>query len=406
MSKRRVVVTGLGVISALGSNRVEFWNHLCEGKTGIGPMVSLDAAQLRNKNAAEVRDFNPGDHFDPKQLSLLDRFAQFGLIAAREAISSAGIEWTQELKERTAVTTGSCIGGQQAEEKMYTDVYRDGRGKVHPLTVPRVMANSPASSISIEFGLMGPTYSVASACASSAHAMGQACWMVRDGLSELAVTGGSEAPFNLAHLKAWEAIRVVATDTCRPFSKNRSGMILGEGAAILVLEPFEAARARGAKIYGEILGFGMSADASHITQPDAGGAARAIKAALNDAGIRPEQVGYLNAHGTATASNDVMETQAIRMVFQEHADQLPVSSTKSMHGHALGAASAIEAAATVLALQNRVLPPTANFTEPDPECNLDVIPNESRSADVEFAVSNSFAFGGLNAALVFRAWRD
>jgi nodulation protein E len=230
--------------------------------------------------------------------------------------------------------------------------------------------------------------------------------MVREGLSELAVTGGCEAPFNFAHLKAWEAIRVVANDTCRPFSKDRSGMILGEGAAILLLEPLDSARARGAKIYGEIVGFGMSADASHMTQPLADGAARAMKAALNDAGVKPDQIGYLNAHGTGTLSNDAMETEAIRMVFQEHADRLPVSSTKSMHGHALGAASAIEAAATILALQNHVLPPTANFTEPDPACDLDVIPNQSRPAEVEYAVSNSFAFGGLNAALVFRAWHD
>jgi nodulation protein E len=394
------------VISALGSNSGEFWDHLSQGKTGIGPLELFDASQLRNKNAAEVRGFDPNIHFDPKQLSLIDRFAQFGLIAAREAVTDAHIEWTEELKERTAVTTGSCIGGQQAEEKMYTDTYRDGRGKVHPLTVPRVMANAPASSISIEFGTKGPAYSVASACASSAHAIGQAFWMVREGLSDVALTGGCEAPFNFAHLKAWEAIRVVANDTCRPFSKNRSGMILGEGAAILVLEPLDSALARGAKIYSEIVGFGMSADASHMTQPLAEGAARAMKAALNDAGVKPDQIGYLNAHGTGTLSNDPMEAEAIRMVFQEHTRRLPVSSTKSMHGHALGAASAIEAAATILALQNRVLPPTANFTEADPACDLDVIPNEARAAEVEYAVSNSFAFGGLNAALVFRAWRD
>jgi nodulation protein E len=250
---------------------------------------------------------------------------------------------------------------------------------------------------------LGPTYTVSTACSSSNHAIGQAFWMVRSGAVRMAIAGGSEAVFSMGFLKAWEAMRVVSPDTCRPFSKDRRGLILGEGAAMLVLEPWDAAQARGAKIYGEIAGFGMSSDAFHITQPSPDGAARAIRAALSDAGLEPQQIGYVNAHGTATQANDATETAAIRKVFGAHADRLAVSSTKSMHGHTLGAAGAIEAMATLLTLCNGVLPPTANFTEPDPACDLDVIPNQARRARVECALSNSFAFGGLNAVLAFRA---
>jgi nodulation protein E len=254
----------------------------------------------------------------------------------------------------------------------------------------------------MEFGITGPSFTISTACSSAAHAIGQAYWMIRSGGAELALTGGSEAPFSFGILKAWEAMRVVSPETCRPFSKDRRGMILGEGAAMFVLEPLEAARARGAAIHAEIVGFGMSADAAHITQPSAEGAARAMRAALRDAGLAPEQIGYVNAHGTATPANDVTETAALRSVFGAHANRLPVSSTKSMHGHALGAAAALECLATALALRDGVLPPTANFTEPDPECDLDVIPNHARPAQVEYALSNSFAFGGLNAVLALR----
>jgi nodulation protein E len=254
----------------------------------------------------------------------------------------------------------------------------------------------------MEFGITGPSYTISTACSSASHAIGQAFWMVRSGMAPLAITGGSEAPFSFGILKAWEALRVVSPDTCRPFSKDRSGMVLGEGAGILVLEPFEAARARGAQIHAEIVGFGMSSDASHITQPSADGAARAMRASLCDAHIMPEAVSYINAHGTGTQANDPTETAAIRTVFGAHAGKLAVSSTKSMHGHALGAAGALEAVAAILALRDGFLPPTANFNQPDPECDLDVVPNVSRQADFEYAMSNSFAFGGLNAVLAFR----
>jgi nodulation protein E len=254
----------------------------------------------------------------------------------------------------------------------------------------------------MEFGITGPSYTISTACSSASHAIGQAFWMVRSGMAPLAIAGGSEAPFSFGILKAWEALRVVSPDTCRPFSKDRSGMVLGEGGAMLVLEPLDAARARGARVHAELVGFGMSSDASHITQPSADGAARAMRATLCDARIMPEAVTYINAHGTGTQANDPTETAAIRAVFGAHAGRLAVSSTKSMHGHALGAAGALEAVAAILALRDSFIPPTANFNQPDPECDLDVVPNVSRPADCEYAMSNSFAFGGLNAVLAFR----
>ena len=400
--QRRVVVTGLGVISALGGTSGEIWQALQAGCSGIAPIEAVDRALLRFSNGAEVRNYSPARHFDEKEVGLLDRFAQFGAIAAREAVAAAGVEWTQELRESTAIVTGSCTGGQTTEDEGFVNLYRNNNPRVNPFTIPRTMENAAASRISLETGVVGPTYTISTACSSSNHAIGQAFWMVRSGVVNMAITGGSEAVFSLGFLKAWEAMRVVSPDTCRPFSKDRRGLILGEGAAMLVLEPLETARARGATILGEIAGFGMSSDAFHITQPSPDGAARAMRAALSDAAIGGDEIGYINAHGTATLANDATETAAIRKVFGPHADRLLVSSTKSMHGHTLGAAGAIEAAATVLALHHGILPPTANFTEPDPACDLDVIPNVARTAAPEFALSNSFAFGGLNAVLVFR----
>jgi nodulation protein E len=399
---RRVAVTGLGVISALGHNATEFWQALEAGCSGIAPLEAVDRTLLRFPNGAEVRNYAPGQYFDEKELGLLDRFAQFGVIAAREALATAGVTWTPRLRESTAIITGSCVGGQTTEDEGFVNLYRNNIPRVNPLSIPRSMQNAAASRISLETGVVGPTYTISTACSSSNHAIGQAFWMVRSGAVEMAITGGSEAVFSLGFLKAWEAMRVVSPDTCRPFSKDRRGLILGEGAAMLVLEPLDAARGRGASILGEIIGFGMSSDAFHITQPSPDGAARAMRAGLSDAGLEPTEIDYINAHGTATLANDAAETAAIRKVFGSHADRLPVSSTKSMHGHTLGAAGAIEAAATLLALRNGILPPTANFTEPDPACDLDVVPNIARPAAIEFALSNSFAFGGLNAVLAFR----
>ena len=365
-------------------------------------MTSVDRTQFRFQNAAEVQGYRPTEHFDEKYLTYVDRFAQFALVAAREALKDSALD-VSAISEQTAIVTGSCVGGQSSMDDGFVEMYKKGLPRVNPMMIARVMSNAGASHISMEFGITGPAYSVSTACASATHAIGQAFQMVRSGQVEAAVTGGCESVFSFGFLKAWEAMRVVAPDTCRPFSKDRKGMILGEGAAMFVLEPLEAAQARGAQIYAEVCGSGMSSDAHHITQPSSDGAALAMKLALQDARVPAEAVGYINAHGTGTQANDPTETAAIRKVFGASVSKLAVSSTKSMHGHALGAAGALEAAAAVLALQRGVLPPTANYTEPDPECDLDVIPNHARQLAVEYALSNSFAFGGLNAVLVFKS---
>jgi nodulation protein E len=296
------------------------------------------------------------------------------------------------------------MGGQTSLDRGFAAIYKEGRPRPHPFTIPLAMYNAGASQIAMDLGITGPAFTIATACASATHAIGHAFWMVRSGAIEAAICGGSEAPFSPGILRAWEAMRVVTPEVCRPFSRDRKGLTLGEGGAMLFLEDAERAAARGARILGEVIGFGMSADAGHLTQPSVDGPASAMSAALCDAGIPPAQVDYINAHGTGTRANDETETSAIRKLFGEHAEKLAISSTKSMHGHALGAAGALEAFATLMALHDGVLPPTANFNEADPVCNLDVIPNIARQRQIEFALSNSFAFGGLNAVLVFRRW--
>lgn len=406
MPTRRVVVTGLGIISPLGLTVAETWSSLCDGRSAIAPIRDVDYHKLILKfpNAAQVRNFDATKHFEPGKEDYIDRFAQFSVVTARDAMRDSGLELAPQAREQCAVVCGSAVGGQAAIEVGFEDLYVNGRGRVHPLTIPKTMSNAGASHISMDLCLGGPTYTVSTACSSANHAIGQAFRLVRDGEAEVAVTGGSEAMFTIGMLKAWEAMRVISPDTCRPFSKDRRGMILGEGGAMMILEPLEAAKARGAKIYAEICGFGMSSDAHHLTQPTVDGPSRAMRDALRTAGLAPEQIGYINAHGTGTPGNDPVETRAIRAVFGAHADKLAVSSTKSMHGHALGAAGALEAVATVLALQKGLLPPTANFTVADPECDLDYIPNKAREQKVEAALSNSFAFGGLNAVVAFRAY--
>jgi nodulation protein E len=406
MASRRVAITGVGVICALGHNRRAVWDALRAGKHAISTMALVDPARLGFKNAAEVRNYDPAAHFTPTQIDHLDRFAQFALIAAREAVADARVEWSDALRERAAIVTGVSLGGKATEDAGYLEVYGRGKSRVHPLTIVRTMSNAATSQISMEFGITGPAFTISTACSSSNHALGQAMSLIRSGGAEIALAGGAESPFSFGVLKAWESMRVISPDTCRPFCKDRRGMILGEGGAIFVLEPLDAARARGAKIYAELAGSGMSADAHHITQPSLAGPARAIRLALEDAGLAPEQIGYINAHGTGTIGNDLTETRAIREVLGASAKNVAVSSTKSMHGHALGAAGAIEAVATLLALDEGILPPTANFTEADPECDLDYVPNVAREKKVEAALSNSFAFGGLNAVLAFKSVRS
>jgi len=403
VTARRVVVTGLGIISPLGLNVAETWASLKEGRSAIGPIEGVDRSSVRFQNGAQVRGYDPLRHFEGGKDAYMDRFAQFSVVAAREALRDSAMELTQQLRENTAIICGSAVGGQGTLEVGFEDLYVAGRGRVHPLTIPKTMVNAGASQIAMDLKLSGPTYTVSTACSSANHAIGQAFQLVRSGVAEIAVAGGSEAPFTIGLLKAWEAMRVIAPDTCRPFSKDRRGMILGEGGAMLILEPLDAAKARGARIYAEICGSGMTADAHHLTQPTVDGPSRAMRAALRDANLKPEEVGYINAHGTGTPGNDPTETRAIHEVFGAHAAKLAISSTKSLHGHALGAAGALEAVATVLALHHGILPPTANYNERDPECDLDYIPNEPRPARVRAALSNSFAFGGLNAVIAFRA---
>jgi nodulation protein E len=401
---RRVVVTGIGVICGLGRNREEFQAGLREGRCGIGPITNIECLDLRFRSGGEVRCFNAADHFSLKEADMIDRFTQFAVVAAREAVAHSGIEWTDCLREDSAIVTGSCVGGQTTENQGFWDVYKMGKTRVHPRTIPKTMANAGASAISQEFGITGPAFTISTACSSSAHAIGQAFSMVRTGMSDLAITGGSEAPLSYGILKAWEAMRVVSPTVCRPFSKDRNGMILGEGAAMLVIEALDHALARGAKPIAEIVGFGMSSDAHHITQPSAEGAAKAVRMALRDADIAPEQIDYINAHGTGTSVNDSTETCALHLAFGDHAKRLAISSTKAMHGHTLGAAGAIETSAAILALSSGILPPTIHFNERDSECDLDYIPNCPRQADIEYALSNSFAFGGLNAVVALRRY--
>jgi nodulation protein E len=400
---RRVVITGMGCISALGHNATACWEAMREGRSAIGPIVNVPTELLLIRIAAEVRGYDPLAHFDEKRLTLLDRVTQFALIAAQEAVQQSGLAFDRQgLAERTAVIIGSGVGGQNTLDDSYARLYRERNPRCHPLTIPRLMLNAPASHISMTHGITGPSFAVASACSSANHALAQALHMIRSGLVDAAVAGGTEACLTVGTVKGWEAMRVMASDTCRPFSRGRKGMVLGEGAGVYVLEALEHARARGATILAELAGAGMSSDAGDIVAPSDRGAARAIKAALADGEIAVEEVDYINAHGTGTGINDPTETRAIRLALGAQADRVGVSSTKSVHGHGLGAAGAIELVGVIGALVNRVMPPTANFLEPDPECDLDVIPNQPRERAVRAALSNSFAFGGLNAVLALR----
>ena len=401
---RRVVITGMGCVSALGTTAASTWDGMREGRSGIGTLIGLDDPLLRTRIAAQAKDFNAADHFDEKRLVLLDPVSQYALVAAREAVAQAGLEAGGDWGERTAVVIGTGIGGASTQEQMAKRLYAEGNPRVHPMVIVRVMPNAPAAQISLELGLRGPTFAVASACASSNHALGQALLLLRSGAADVALAGGTEACITLGTVKAWEAMRVLADDTCRPFSQGRRGLVLGEGAGVFVLETLEHAQARGAHILAEFAGVGMSADAADIVMPDASGAARAMREALTQGGLAPEDVDYINAHGTGTAANDSTETRAIRALFGSHADALAVSSTKSMHGHALGAGGAIELVAVIGALREGVVPPTINYLGPDPECDLNVVPNTAQRRPVRAALSNSFAFGGLNAVLALRRW--
>lgn len=400
---RRVVVTGMGAISALGHTADETWQGMREGRSGIAPLAGFDDPTLRVRVAGQVRDYDPLRHFDEKKLLLLDRVSQFALVAAREAVAQSGLEFRGSgIGQRTACVVGTGTGGEQTNDECSRRLYKEGNPRMHPLSIVRRMMSAPASQVSIDLGITGPTFVTSSACASANHALAQAFALVRSGLCDVALAGGTEACITLGVLRAWEAMRVLADDTCRPFCKQRRGLVLAEGAGMFVLEDFDHARARGAEILAEFAGAGMSADAGDIVLPSDLGASRAIEAALKDARLDVSDVDYINAHGTGTPANDPTETRAIRKVFGDYADSLAVSSTKSVHGHALGAAGAIELVAAIGALRHQVAPPTANFLDPDPECDLDYVPNTPREREVRAVLSNAFAFGGLNAVVALK----
>jgi nodulation protein E len=395
----RVVVTGLGVIAPTGLNLKSFGDNLFAGKVAIGPVSFTRPQGQFSFTACPITGYRAEEHFDPKTIGLYDRFAQFAVIAAREAWRDAGKPMTPQLAPRVACVIGTGAGGQVTLEESYDRLHLKN-GRLHPLTIPRLMANAGASLVSMELGTQGPAFSIASACASATHAIGVAMQMVRSGAVDMAVTGGSEACLTYGTLKGWEALRVMAPDACRPFSKDRQGMMLGEGGGVLVLERMDYALARGAEVYAELAGFGMSADAKDITTPDVEGMQRAMQSALQDAGLTPEDIDYINAHGTGTRANDVTETAALHRVFGARAaGGLPTSSSKSMFGHLLGGAGALETIATVLALKHQMAPPTMNYLAADPDCELDVVPNAARALPLRAVLKNSFAFGGLNAVL-------
>jgi len=399
---RRVVITGAGTLNPLGADVPETFAGMQQGRCAIGPLTCRDVDRLSIQIGAEIRNFTPEDHFARNSLSLLDRFTQIALISARQAMAQSGLVIDDALGLRAGVILGTAGGGNTTVDDNYHTVYAEGKNRVHPFVVPRLMHNAAASHVSMEFGLKGPGYTVSTACASANHAMGQAFHMVRGGGADVMLTGGSEAMLCFGGIKAWEGLRVMSRDTCRPFSRDRSGMVQGEGGAVFVFEDYDHARARGAEILAEVAGFGMSADAGDIVMPDRDGPVRAMRAALADAGTAPDAVDYVNAHGTGTAANDRTEAEALRCVMGPHADMVPVSSTKSMHGHLIGGTSAVELLACLMALGDGIIAPTVNFTEPDPAIALDVVPNCARQARVDVAMSNAFAFGGLNAVLVLK----
>jgi nodulation protein E len=401
---RRVVITGIGAITPAGDTASETWDNVSAGRTAIGPIENLRSGLISVPIAAQVKNFDSSRYFKPKHANMMDRVSLFAVIAAREAMRDSGLILTDAIAVMTQVIVGIGVGGLVTLDDSFYKLYGEKTGRCHPFTIPRLMPNAPASQVSMDLGLKGMTFGVASACASGTHAIGLAFRAIRAGDTDLAIAGGTEACVTVGTLLAWEALRVLSFDTCRPFSKDRNGLVISEGSAMLVMEDLEHAVARGAKIYAEIAGFGANADAGDLTSPDAENAARAMRLALSDARLAPADVDYVNAHGTGTLMNDLVESTAIKSVFQ-NCDKPLVSSIKGVLGHSLGAAGAIEAMATALALYQGLVPPTANYREPDPAIELDVVPNTARELRIRAALSNSFAFGGLNAVLALKRYQ-
>ena len=413
MEKRRVVVTGIGAVTPVGNSAQQAWENVIAGKSGIGPLTRVDTSKFPVSVAAEVKDFNIEDYIEKKEARKMDRFTHYALAASMMAQKDANLTITEEMAPRVGVWIGSGIGGMETHEQQFLTFQERGVRRVSPFFVPMMIPDMAAGQVSIYLGAKGVNSCSVTACASGTNSIGDAFKVIERGDADIMITGGAEAPIVTMALAGFCANTALSLNpdvnsASRPFDKNRDGFVIGEGAGILILEELEHAKMRGANIYGEVVGYGSTGDAYHITAPapNGEGAARAMAMALKDASVAPEQVGYINAHGTSTPYNDLFETQAVKTVFGEHAYKLAMSSTKSMTGHLLGAAGGIEAIFTVLALKEGILPPTTNLHEPDPECDLDYVPNEARKADIDYALSNSLGFGGHNACLLFKKYID
>ena len=399
---QRVVITGQGTVNALGKNVSETLEAFKNGTCGISDLDFRDVDRLSIKIGGQVKGYAPEAEFNRQQNVLYDRFTQFTLLAAKEAVAQSGLTFAGELAAKSGVVLGTAGGGVTTWDENYRTVYEEGKNRVHPFVVPKLMNNAAASHVSMTHNLKGPSFTVATACASSNHAMGQAFQFIRSGMAKVMLTGGSESMLCFGGVKAWEGLRVMSKDACRPFSANRNGMVQGEGAGVFVFEEYEHAKARGAEILAEVIGFSMTSDAADIVMPSKKGAARAIAGAMKDAGINPEQVDYINAHGTGTTANDKTECAAVADALGHHANDVMISSTKSMHGHLIGGTGAVELLACIMALREGVIAPTIGYEEPDPECALDIVPNIARQAKADVVLSNAFAFGGLNAVLALK----
>ena len=411
---RRVVVTGLGLICGVGNSTEEVWANLLAGKSGIGPITHFDASQFNSRIAGEVRNFDPLNWIDKKELRKMGRFIHLAIAAADEALKMSGLTINEEDAERVGVDIGSGIGGFDVIEREHLNLIQGGPRKISPFFIPAAIVNLAAGHVSMRWGAKGPNEATCTACTTSAHAIGDAFKIISRCDADAMIAGGTEAAITPMGVGGFAAMRALSTRNddperaSRPWDKDRDGFVIGEGAGILILEELESARKRGAKILAEIVGYGMSADANHITQPapEGEGGFRVMQNALRDAGIRPEQVGYINAHGTSTPLGDKLETIAVKRAFGDHAYKLAVSSTKSATGHLLGGAGGLEAGITVLALRDQQLPPTLNLDNPDEGCDLDYVPRQSRRASLEYALSNSFGFGGTNGSLIFKRWTE
>ena len=401
MALPRIVITGLGGICGLGVDVPSIWQSMVAGRSAIGPITTAPLYELKVRIGAEIKEM-PDLGFDRRRLVTMDRFSLIAVIAAGEALRQSGVVVSEANSARIGAVIGSGIFGAETIEDNYRGLFLEKRSRATVFAVPRTMPSAPAGQVSMVHGLRGPVYGVTSACASSNHAIASAADQLRLGRADIMLAGGSDAPLAYGILKGWEALRAVARDTCRPFSADRDGLVLGEGAGVAVLETYDHAVARCAPILVELAGVGMSGDASDIVAPTVEGPSAAMQACLAEGGLGPEDVDYLNAHGTGTKYNDVLETQAIRRVFGKHADALSVSSTKSMHAHCMGASGALELIACVMAIREGIVPPTANYREADPECDLDVTPNVARRRNVRVAMSNAFAFGGTNAVVAVK----